>query len=165
MRPKAGGPNKARFRLAPWRTGALMGLMLTAAVACTPLYRDHGYAPTDAELAALTIGKDTRETVTQAVGRPGTLGVLDDNRWYYVQSRYQKRGVAAPKEIERQVVVITFAESGTVANIERFGLERGQVVALSRRVTETNIENISFLGQLLGNFGRVNANQVLPGDG
>jgi hypothetical protein len=82
-----------------------------------------------------------------------------------VQSRYKQRGPYAARETERQVVVITFAESGTVANIERFGLEDGQVVALSRRVTESNIEGVSFLGQLLGNFGRLTGQQLLPGSG
>jgi outer membrane protein assembly factor BamE (lipoprotein component of BamABCDE complex) len=145
---------------------AAAGLVLAVVMGCTPLYRDHGYAPTDAELALLTVGKDTKDTVAEAVGRPSASGVLNENRWYYVQSRYRQRDVRAPEEIERQVVVITFAEAGTVSNIERFGLEDGQVVALSRRVTESNIEGISFLGQLLGNFGRVTAGQILgPGGG
>jgi hypothetical protein len=38
---------------------SLLGLLVFAA-ACQPLYRDHGYAPTDAELKAVTVGKDTR---------------------------------------------------------------------------------------------------------
>jgi outer membrane protein assembly factor BamE (lipoprotein component of BamABCDE complex) len=142
---------------------ALVGLGFLVVTGCTPLYRDHGFAPTEVELAVLTVGKDDRNTVSAAVGRPSASGLLDDTRWYYVESRYKQRGPFAPQEIERQVVVITFAESGTVSNIERFGLEDGQVVALSRRVTDSNIEGISFLGQLLGNFGRVTAGQVLPG--
>jgi outer membrane protein assembly factor BamE (lipoprotein component of BamABCDE complex) len=164
MRPNARGPETAVFRKAFQRAAfALIGAGFLVLTACTPLYRDHGFAPTDAELAVLTVGKDDRETVAKAVGRPSASGLLDDTRWYFVQSRYKQRGPFAPEEIERQVVVITFAESGTVSNIERFGLEDGQVVALSRRVTDSNIEGISFLGQLLGNFGRVTAGQVLPG--
>jgi outer membrane protein assembly factor BamE (lipoprotein component of BamABCDE complex) len=142
---------------------ALVGLGFLVVTGCTPLYRDHGFAPTEVELAVLTVGKDDRNTVSAAVGRPSASGLLDDTRWYYVESRYKQRGPFAPQEIERQVVVITFAESGTVSNIERFGLEDGQVVALSRRVTDSNIEGISFLGQLLGNFGRLTAGQILPG--
>ena len=165
MRPRARGPETAVFRMAFQRAAlALFGLGFLVLAACTPLYRDHGFAPTDAELAVLTVGKDDRETVSRAVGRPSALGLLGDTRWYYVQSRYRQRGPLAPEEVQRQVVVITFAESGTVSNIERFGLEDGQVVALSRRVTDSNIEGISFLGQLLGNFGRVTAGQVLPGE-
>jgi len=164
MRPSARGPDISLFRMAFQRAAfALVGLGLLVVTGCTPLYRDHGFAPTDAELSVLTVGKDDRDTVSAAVGRPSASGLLDDTRWYYVESRYKQRGPFAPEEIERQVVVITFAASGTVSNIERFGLEDGQVVALSRRVTDSNIEGISFLGQLLGNFGRVTAGQVLPG--
>ena len=164
MRPSARGPDISLFRMAFQRAAfALVGLGLLVVTGCTPLYRDHGFAPTDAELSVLTVGKDDRDTVSAAVGRPSASGLLDDTRWYYVESRYKQRGPFAPEEIERQVVVITFAASGTVSNIERFGLEDGQVVALSRRVTDSNIEGISFLGQLMGNFGRVTARQVLPG--
>jgi outer membrane protein assembly factor BamE (lipoprotein component of BamABCDE complex) len=131
------------FRMAFQRAAfAVIGVGLLVLAACTSLYRDHGFAPTDAELAVLTVGKDDRETVAKAVGRPSASGLLDDKRWYFVQSRYKQRGPFAPEEIERQVVVITFAESGTVSNIERFGLEDGQVVALSRRVTDSNIEGM-----------------------
>ena len=129
MRPNARGPETTVFRMAFQRAAfAVIGVGLLVLAACTPLYRDHGFAPTDAELAVLTVGKDDRETVAKAVGRPSASGLLDDTRWYYVQSRYKQRGPFAPEEIERQVVVITFAESGTVSNIERFGLEDGQVV-------------------------------------
>lgn len=141
-------------------------LLLAAAVvfglaACQSLYRNHGYAPTEAELQQVVVGKDTRETVTESVGRPSAQGVLSDNEWYYVQSRYRQRGPYAPEEIDRQVVVISFNESGTVRNVERFGLEDGEVVALSRRVTEPNIKSSSFLRQLLGNIGGIGPGQFL----
>jgi len=41
-----------------------------------------------------------------------------------------------------------------VSNVELFTLEDGQVVVLSRRVTGTSIQNVSFIRQLLGNVGR-----------
>jgi hypothetical protein len=67
----------------------------------------------------------------------------------------------APKEIDRQVVSITFTEEGKVENVERFGLENGQVVAISRRVTDSNIKGVGFLRQLLGNIGRLRADQFV----
>jgi outer membrane protein assembly factor BamE (lipoprotein component of BamABCDE complex) len=148
-------------RLVITRVHLALLLFAFAAAACQPLYRDHGYAPTDAELKAVAVGKDTRETVTQAVGRPSASGLLNDDQWFYVQSRYRQRGPNPPLEVDRQVVVISFNQAGTVSNIERFGLEDGNVVALSRRVTESNIKGITFLGQLFGNFGRFDAGQFL----
>ena len=58
---------------------------------------------------------------------------------------------------------MTFNESGTVANVERFGLERGKVVPLSRRVTESNVKGLSVIQQLLGSFGRLSPG-ALTGD-
>ena len=63
-------------------------------------------------------------------------------------------GQLASKEIERQVVAISFSSNGVVQNIERFGLERGEVVQISRRVTSSSVKDKSFLRQLLGNIGR-----------
>jgi outer membrane protein assembly factor BamE (lipoprotein component of BamABCDE complex) len=126
------------FRVRPVRW-AMAGLLVALTVACSPVFRNHGYVPSEEELALLAVGTDTRETVADKVGRPTASGLLNDVGWYYVQSRFKTFGARAPREIDRQVVAISFTEDGTVANIERFGLEDGQVVALSRRVTETNV--------------------------
>jgi outer membrane protein assembly factor BamE (lipoprotein component of BamABCDE complex) len=132
---------------------AMMGLMIAVIAACSPVYRNHGYVPNEDELAQIEVGKDTRETLAPLIGRPSAAALLNDDGWYYVQSRWKHSGVRPPKEIDRQVVAITFAEDGFVENVERFGLEDGKVVALSRRVTESNIKGISFLRQLLGSLG------------
>lgn len=151
-------------RLAQGRARALLaGIILVAAVACTPIIRDHGYVPAPDELAKVSVG-DTREDVTAKVGRPSTSGLLNDDGWFYVQSRWETRGAKAPVEIDRQVVSISFDQSGRVANVEHFGLERGRVVALSRRVTESSIRGVSFLGQLFSNLGRFSAEQLLNDD-
>lgn len=136
---------------------AIAGMVLALAIAaCTPVYRNHGFAPTDADLALLTVGTDTRDTVATVIGRPSAAGLLNDDGWYYVQSRYRHFGPQQPREIERTLVAVTFDAEGVVTNIERFGLEDGRVIVLSRRVTETNIKGVSLITQLLGNIGRVN---------
>lgn len=142
------------------RKAALM-LGLAATVACSPVYRNHGYVPAEDELALVEVGVDTRETVGQKIGRPSTSGLLNDDGWYYVQSRYRHIGPREPKEIERQVLVVAFNEAGVVENIGRYGLEDGQVVEISRRVTETNIKGITLIQQLLGSFGRVQAGDLV----
>lgn len=135
------------------------GLMVAALVACAPVYRNHGWAPSDTELAAIETGRDTRESVAEKVGRPRAEGVLADSAWYYVESSWQHGGYRAPQEIDRQVVAISFASNGTVSNVERFGLEQGEVVALSRRTTTTGVATLSFLRQLMGSIGRISPGQ------
>ena len=139
----------------------IAGLLALLLAACQPVYRNHGWAPGDADLAEIRVGADTRETVMEKIGAPGAAGILADSGWYYVESRWEHYAYRAPKEIDRQVVAITFTPAGRVQNVERFGLEHGQVVALSRRVTETGVTNVSFLRQLFGSFGRLTADQLL----
>lgn len=144
------------------RIAALIAaLALVLVSACQPLVRNHGFVPRDEDLALVTVGVDTRETVAATVGAPGTGGVIQGGDYYYVRSRWETRAWKAPKETDRQVVAISFDESGTVANVERFGLENGRVIALSRRVTDSSIQNVSFIRQLLGNLGRLRAENLV----
>ena len=141
------------------RAGLVLALAAGIA-ACQSIYRNHGYVPTEQELAAVRLG-DSREAVAQAIGRPSAEGLLNETGWYYVQSRYLHYGARTPKEVERQVVAISFSAGGTVQNVERFGLEKGQIVPLSRRVTESNIRGASFLRQLFGNIGRIRTDDLV----
>lgn len=132
----------------------LLGLVVLTTASCATQFRNHGYAPSEAELANVVIGSDTRDTVATVVGRPSAEGLLQDGAWYYVESRFRHFAYQAPKEIEREVVAISFDGQGRVSNIERFTLEDGRVIALSRRVTATTSARVPFLRQLLGNIGR-----------
>jgi outer membrane protein assembly factor BamE (lipoprotein component of BamABCDE complex) len=140
--------------------GGLAVLCLCASAACSTLYRDHGYVPSDRDLAEIAVGRDNRATVAEKIGTPGTMGVLEDSGWYYVQSRFAERTYHAPKEVDRQVVAISFTPAGVVQNVERFGIERGEIVVLSRRVTEANTQGIGLLRQLMGSLGKVNAENI-----
>ncbi len=151
-------------RLLPGRARPLRRLIvcvvLGLVVACSPVFRNHGYVPTETDLALIEVGRDTRETVAEKVGRPSASGLLNDVGWFYVQSRWRDYGARPPQEIDRQVVSITYSDAGTVSNVERFGLEQGRVVPLSRRVTESNIKGISLIQQLLGSIGKIRTDSL-----
>lgn len=133
----------------------LMGLGFLALGACAPIYKNYGYIPPEEELAEIAVGVDTKASVEDSVGPPSSGGVLDNSGYYYVRSRMRTIGFAAPQVIEREVLAISFDSNGVVSNIERFGLEDGRVVPITRRVTETSVDNRSFVRRLLGNIGRV----------
>ncbi|AWD20457.1 cell envelope protein SmpA [Fuscovulum blasticum] len=156
---RSGGGAFGIGRLVPHMRLAALALVLVAA-ACTAVYRNHGYVPVDQDLAQIKVGVDTRETVAEKIGRPSAQGLLNDVGWFYVQSRFKHLGPKEPEEIDRQVVAITFTEAGVVENIGRYGLEDGRVVEISRRVTASNIKGVSFIGQLLSNFGRMSLDQM-----
>ncbi len=140
---------------------AALGLLILAVSACAATFQDHGYVPADTDLEQIIVGVDTRDSVADAIGRPTSIGVLESGGWYYTQSRWRHFAFKAPKIIDRQLLAITFTEAGVVENIERFTLEDGRVVVLSRRITDTNVKGISFIRQLLGNFGNFNPSQLL----
>ncbi len=152
-------PGMVARAFAKARHGIVVAVLLAAA--CTPVFRNHGYIPAEDELTQVTVGKDTKDSVASKVGRPSVEGLLNDNGWFYVQSRFKTLGPRQPEEIERQVVAISFDDQDRVANVERFGLEKGEVVTISRRVTSTSIKQIGLIQQLLGSLGRLRADQLL----
>ena len=141
----------------------VIGVLFLSLAACSATYQNHGYVPPDEDLDLITVGVDTRDSVADSVGRPTSFGVLQEGGWYYTQSRWRHFAYKAPQIIDRQLVAITFDKDGVVENVERFTLEDGRVIALSRRVTDSNIKGVSFLRQLLGNLGNFNAGRLVGG--
>ncbi len=138
-----------------WRLALVCLLLILGLAACTPVMRFHGYAPSDEDLAQIEVGRDTRESVEQKLGRPGVGGVLEGSGWFYVQSDWEHRQWRAPVEVRREVVAISFDGRGVVQNVERFGLRDGEVVQLSRRVTDTGPRGPGFLATLGRALGRI----------
>lgn len=146
---------------------AIRNLMILAFVAviglaaCAPVYRNHGFVPPDEDLAQVVPGQTNMSDLQGLIGRPSAQGLLTGSGWYYVGSRWRHYGPTEPQEIDRQVVAVSFDANGTVTNVERFGLERGRVVVLSRRVTEGSVTEISFIRQLLSNLGNFRAADII----
>jgi outer membrane protein assembly factor BamE (lipoprotein component of BamABCDE complex) len=142
------------FRFAP-----IAVLVLTLS-ACAAQYRNHGYVPSEDELAQITVGVDTRDTVASLVGSPSSVGVLSDSGYYYVRTRLRQFGPQKPEVVNRQVVAISFTDAGIVENIGRYTLEDGLVVPLARRITR-NGQDVNFIRKLLGTIGGFNPAGVL----
>lgn len=128
---------------------------------CSAQYRNHGYMPDEAQLSQITVGVDTRDTVEEVAGPPTTAGVLKDSSLYYVRSRMRHYAFTRPTVVSREVLAVSFNPSGTVSNIETFGLEQGRVIPLTRRVTDSSTADKTFIRQLLGNLGTFDAASVL----
>jgi outer membrane protein assembly factor BamE (lipoprotein component of BamABCDE complex) len=136
-------------------TGLLALLALAVTVGCTAQYRNHGYVPLEEDLQKLAVGVDTRATVDDLIGAPTTSGVLGEGNYYYVRSRVREYGALRPEVVSRQVLAISFNENDTIRNIERFDLQDGRVVPISRRVTDNSVVGNGFFRQIFGNFGNL----------
>lgn len=132
-----------------------------AVAACTASYRKHGYVPTDDMLAEVVVGVDTRDSVAQTIGIPGSSGVLNDSGYYYVSTRMRHYGAAEPRPVSRDLVAVNFDKNGVVSGVQKFGLEDGRVIPLERRVTSSSIQDKTFLRQLLGSLGNFGPGDLL----
>ncbi len=144
------------------RSLGLGAVIIAGLAACAATYTNHGYVPPDDILAEIATGA-TRETVAELAGVPGSAGVVRDEAWFYTQYRVRNFTYNAPEVIERDIVAISFSDAGRVTNIERFGLQDGQIIQLSRRVTEASVRDVGFLSQILSNFGRINIGDAIGG--
>ena len=138
----------------------IFAAMLTLS-ACEGQYRNHGYMPPKEQIDELVVGVDTREGIIEAVGAPTISAVELENAIYYVRSRVHHRGYARPDEIDREVLVLTFGKNQVLSNIERFGIEKGRVIALEHRVTALPGGDRSALQRILASIGGFNAASVL----
>ncbi len=145
------------------KTVKVAGLVAALAIAagCSQLDRYHGFIPPAEELATLDVGQTTKGEVITLFGPPISERALESNTIYYASSQFQYFGPFAPREVDRQVLAIDFDSNDRVRNISRYTLEDGRVVVLDRRVTEDGINDVTFLSQLLGSFGRLDAEQLL----
>jgi len=147
------GPSSMAKGLARYARPLVWAGLVASLVACGPTYRNHGYVPTQEDLDQIVVGIDTRSSVEETLGGSGSGSVLEDDALYFVRSRVRTVAMLEPEVIQRDVVAVSFDDNGIVRNVEQFGLERGQIVSLTRRVTDSSVANKSFFRQLVGNIG------------
>lgn len=136
-----------------WFNRTICLAAVIAVAGCVAQYRLHGYTPSDEDLANVLVGVDTRDTVAEVVGPPSTAGVMQSDAYYYVSKNVRHYGMKEPEIVDRQIVAISFDDEGVVSNIERYTLQDGRIVTLSRRVTGDGVNDQSFLSKLFGNVG------------
>jgi len=136
----------------------IFGLALGA---CSPTFDTHGYLPEEDVLDQISIGQDDKLRVAELIGRPTSTGVLNDDGWYYIQTRVRNFTYNQPEVVARDVLAISFDSRDRVSNIERLTLADGQVVVLNRRVTELPIEGPTFWQQIISSVGNIRAEDIL----
>jgi outer membrane protein assembly factor BamE (lipoprotein component of BamABCDE complex) len=127
--------------------------------ACTPTQATRGNIVEDFRMAELTPGVSSRTNVLKSLGSPTTKAPFDDNVWYYIGQKTEKKGVFDPKVVDEKIVVATFDEEGILETLEEVDNERMDIPRV-RRKTKTGGNDVTIMEQLLGNVGRFNAPDV-----
>ena len=133
---------------------AVVAFFVAGTAACAPVRTYSGFLPerNEAALADPQPGIDTRDSVRQRFGSPSTAAAFDQNSWYYLSSIQEQVAFFTPRVAERNVMVVRF-EGETVAAVEKYGMERGRIVAYNAEETPTRGRELGLLEQLFGTIG------------
>ena len=135
------------------RSSAL-ALAVAAGAACTPVKTTHGFISETREATQVQVGVDTKSTVLQRLGSPSTTAAFDQTAWYYISSTDQRFAFYQPHTVQREVLVVRFDKNDLVAGVDRYGVERGRVIAYNGDATPTRGRELGLLEQIFGNVGR-----------
>ena len=122
--------------------------------ACEPRIVTHGFMPRDELIEQLSPGDQDKRMVSQLMGTPSSVGIFDDDVWYYVTQRTENKGFLKPLLMDQQVLALEFDEQEILQSIERYGLEDAQLIEPLDGKTPTVGRKLTILQQLFGNFGR-----------
>lgn len=100
----------------------------------------------------------TKAQTVDLLGEPSFKNKIgaDD---FYIYSKVIKKSQMffEPKEVERDIYVISFNQQGIVTDIQHLTLKDGNKVAFDEEVTRVKGKELSVMEQLIKNFGRYDA--------
>ena len=135
--------------------------MIILLTGCSATFKNHGYTPSKVEVEQLLIGKDSKQSVKKTFGPPSSLGLVDDNKWFYLSTKVRYSSYRTPEIVTRKLVAFTFANNGALENVEVFQLDNQEVVVLSRRITDSGIKSIGLIRQILNSAGNYDPTTAL----
>ena len=135
--------------------------MIISLTGCSATFKNHGHTPSKVEVEQLLIGKDSKQSVKKMFGPPSSLGLVDNDKWFYLSTKVKYSSYSIPEIVTRKLVAFSFTKKGVLENIEVFQLENQEVVVLSRRITGSGIKGISLIGQILNSAGNYDPANVL----
>lgn len=135
----------------------LPALALLALAACSPTIDNHGHRFDSDMAGAIVPGTTSKQDVMRLMGSPSALATFEDNQWYYVAQKTERKSFYQAQITDQQVLAITFDDDGLVKEVERADLTQAEKITPVSDVTPTVGNELSLAQQLLGNIGRFNS--------
>jgi outer membrane protein assembly factor BamE (lipoprotein component of BamABCDE complex) len=130
-------------------------ISLTLLTACTPVTATRGNLLEEYELKEVLPGIDGKDDVVRKIGSPTTVAAFDDNTWYYMGRKTEKKGILDPKVVEEKIVVVTFDSDGKVGAVKE-RRDGYQDIPIVQRTTPVSGNEFTFIQQMIGNVGKFN---------
>ena len=134
----------------------LIILSLTSLTACTPMTATRGNMLEDYQLKEVLAGVDGKDDVVRKIGSPTTVSTFDENTWYYMGQKTQKKGIMDPKVIDEKIVVVTFAAADGKVLAVKEQKDGREEIPIVQRTTPVSGNDFTFVQQMLGNVGKFN---------
>jgi outer membrane protein assembly factor BamE (lipoprotein component of BamABCDE complex) len=151
------GMTAFRFRR-PHRSASLGAILsviaLTALVGCETIVHTRGNMPDAKLVAEIKPGRTNRADIEELLGTPSTRATFNKEIWLYIGSREETHVFKKPKLIERRILTIRFNNRGIVEETQNYDATNGRLVQIVKQKTPTRGRELTFIEQLIGNFGR-----------
>ena len=105
-------------------------------------------------IADIRPGELSRDEVAEILGSPSSITPFGSDTWYYISQRTETFAFFSPKDIERQILVISFNKDGKVVKVDTLGLDQGRSINPIDRTTPTHGNKLTVIEQMIGNLGR-----------
>jgi outer membrane protein assembly factor BamE (lipoprotein component of BamABCDE complex) len=149
--------------------GFVIAIGLGAAVlvsGCEAEVHTRGNMVTQRSLEQIQVGQTSRAQISSLLGTPSTTSIFDGGEtWIYVGAYTRQQSYHAMEEIERQVIAISFDQSGMVNNVRSLSKEDGTEITIVERQTPTAGNELTVMEQMLGNVGRFSGGSDSGGQG
>lgn len=130
--------------------------VLMVLAACAPMKATRGNLIDDTRLNTLTVGTSTRADVMRVLGSPTTQDPFDDQTWYYIGQKTEKKGILDPKVTAERVVRVRFdPATGVLAELSPLNTHRNEV-PLVTHTTPTSGNDLTAIQQMMSNMGKFN---------
>ena len=143
------------------RRGVGLCLLLTCATiglsACSNTVQVRGNTPEPEDVAEIQTGVHSRQDVIDLLGSPSTVSTFQNRKWYYIGQKTQEVAFMKPQVLDRNVLVITFDETGLVEQTTNYSMADSLAVVPVERITPTEGRDLTILQQLFGNVGQFNS--------
>lgn len=136
---------------------ALAGMSALLLTGCARVQGRQGHIIDPVISQAIAPGVDNKASVSASMGRPTFEGTFEEDVWYYVSRDTRQLAFNSPKAVDQTVLRVTFDGNGTVASVDRTGLELVSNISPDGDKTRTMGRDRGFFEDLFGNVGSVNS--------
>ena len=130
---------------------AVLGLNLSG---CDPKITMRGNLPRPSVLEQVKPGAHYKQDIVQLLGTPSTLGTFDASTWYYISKTSTQYAFLEPEIIEQKVLALYFDDTGKLTRMQTYTKDDMRKVGMQDGETPTAGDEMGFLEQVFGNFGR-----------